>query len=547
MYKRFLNLETKTINRAAIILAVSSLLSGMLGLFRDRLLAGTFGAGSELDIYYAAFRIPDFIAMVLIMGSISAAVIPLFSEYLAKSKEEAWIFFSNLLNSFLLFLIFLSILMIIFVPQILSVIVPGFSGEKLQTTIDLTRIMFLSPILLGISHIISGVLRVFKRFLVTSLSPIMYNIGIISGILFFVPKWGIKGLAWGVVFGALLHLLIQLPIIFTVGFKPRKVLDFSHPGLLRAIKLTLPRTLGLAANQINLIVITAIGSTLAAGSISVFNLANNIQRLPITFIAASFSTAAFPFLALYFSEQKRDKLVEEFWSVFKQIVFFIIPISLLIFILRAQIVRIVLGTGKFAWSDTQLTAACLGIFSIGIFAYGLSLLVSKTFYALHNTKTPALVALVSIIINVVLSFSFIWLLRFDNIFSNYLTRFLDVENIDGNLVVGLPLALSISGIIQLVLLLLFLYIKLDTIKMKEILNFAGKIIICSVLLILASLIVIKIMAQFVDMQTFVGVFLQTAVVSVAGIAIYSITALILRLKEITTVKKYIFRKLNGNA
>ncbi|KPJ55282.1 hypothetical protein AMJ47_00165 [Parcubacteria bacterium DG_72] len=546
MYKRILNSETKTINRAAVILAVSSLLSGILGLFRDRLLAGTFGAGSELDIYYAAFRIPDFIAMVLIMGSISAAIIPLFSEYLVKSKEEAWKFFSNLLNSFLLFLVIISILMIIFVPQILRLIVPGFSGEKLQTTITLTRIMFLSPILLGISNIISGVLRVFKRFLVTSLSPIMYNIGIISGILFFVPRIGIKGLAWGVVFGALLHLLVQAPIIFSLGFKPKRALDFCHPGLLKAIKLTLPRTLGLAASQINLIVITAIGSTLAAGSIAVFNLADNLQRLPVTFIAASFSTAAFPFLALYFSRKEKEKLVQEFLGVFKQIIFFIIPISLLIFILRAQIVRVILGTGKFAWVDTQLTAACLGLFSIGIFAYGLSLLVSKTFYALQDTKTPALIALASILVNVCLSFFFIWVLRFNNIFSSFLTRFLDIEKVDNSLVVGLPLALSISGIIQLVLLLAFLYKKVEIIKIKEILDFIVKILICSILLILASFLSLKIMAQLVNMQTFVGVFLQAAVSSVIGIAIYCVAALMLRLKEITTVKKYIFRKLNGN-
>jgi putative peptidoglycan lipid II flippase len=546
MYKRFLNSETKTINRAAVILAVSSLVSGILGLFRDRLLAGTFGAGNELDIYYAAFRIPDFVAMALIMGSISAAIIPLFSEYLVRSKEEAWHFLSNLLNSFLLFLVIISIILIIFVPQILHLIVPGFSGEKLQATVALTRIMFLSPILLGISNIISGVLRVFKRFLVTSLSPIMYNLGIISGILFFVPRMGVMGLAWGVVFGALLHLLIQLPIIFGLGFKPKRALDFSHPGLLKAIKLTLPRTLGLAASQINLVVITAIGSTLAAGSIAVFNLANNLSNLPVTFIAASFSTAAFPFLALYFSEKNNQKLIDEFLGVFKQIIFFIIPISLLVFILRAQIIRIILGTGKFAWADTQLTAACLGLFSIGIFAYGLSLLVSKTFYALQNTKIPAFVALASIIANICLSFFFIWILSFPNIFSSYLTGFLDISNIDGNVVVGLPLALSLSGIIQLSLLLFFLYRKLEIDRIKQLFNFISKVFVCSVLLILVSFLSIRIMAGMVNMQTFFGVFLQAAAAFLAGLAIYSTAALMLGLKEITTVKRYLFRKLNGN-
>lgn len=543
MYKRFLNLETKTINKAAVILAVSSLVSGLLGLLRDRLLAGTFGAGNDLDIYYAAFRIPDFVAMVLLMGSISAAIIPLFSEYLANSEKEAWHFLANLLNSFLLFLIVVSAIMIVFVPQILSLIAPGFSGEKLQTTIVLTRIMFLSPLILGISNIISGVLRVLRRFLVTALSPIMYNLGIILGIIFFVPEWGLIGLAWGVVFGAFLHLLVQVPIILKLGFKPKRALDFFHPGLIKAVKLTLPRTLGLAANQINLIVITAIGSTLAAGSIAVFNLANNLQNLPITLIANSFSTAAFSFLAIYFSQKQKDKFADEFSAVLRQIIFFLMPISVLMFILRAQIIRIILGTGKFAWTDTQLTAACLGLFSIGIFAYGVSLLVSKAFYAMHDTKTPAYIALLSIGINVGLSFFFLKILSFNNIFQNYLMRFLDIEKIDGNKVVGLALALSISGIIQVFLLLVLLYRKLENIKIKEIFYFCIKIFAGLIALAFFGVLCLKITAGFVDMQKFWGIFLQAAIASIIGLGAYIACAFVFKLKEITTVKNYILKKL----
>jgi len=224
MFRRFLNFETKSINTAAVILAVSSLVSGLLGLLRDRLLAGSFGAGNELDIYYSAFRIPDFISTILIIGSISAAIIPIFSQYLNRSKDEAWNFFGNLLNCFLVLLIVVSALMIVFVPQILHLIVPGFSGDKFAKTVELTRIMFLSPIILGISNIISGVLRIFGRFAVTSLSPILYNFGIILGIVFLVPVFKLNGLAWGVVLGASLHLIIQIPILLKVGFKPKKIL-----------------------------------------------------------------------------------------------------------------------------------------------------------------------------------------------------------------------------------------------------------------------------------------------------------------------------------
>lgn len=535
MYNHIFNSQTKTITSAAGILAISSLISGVLGLLRDRLLAGNFGAGDELDIYYAAFRIPDFISMVLIMGAISAAIIPVFSEYLVRSRKEAWQFFSNLLNLFLFFLVVISAILIIFVPQILSLIVPGFSGEKREMTILLTRIMFLSPIFLGISNIISGILRVFRRFLVTSLTPIIYNLGIIFGILFFVPWLGLKGLAWGVVFGGFLHFFIQLPILLKVGFKPQKILNFSHPGFLKTIKLTFPRALGLAANQINLIVITAIGSTLIAGSIAVFNLANNIQKLPITLIAVSFSTAAFPFLAVYFSKKNKAKLIEEFSSVFRQILFLIVPISLLIFILRAQIVRVILGTGRFGWADTQLTAACLGIFSFGIFASGLSLLVSKTFYAFQNTKVPALIALFAIAINVGLSFLFIWLLSFENSFQEYLINFLDLQQVKGSSVVGLPLALSLSAIIQLFLLLIFLYKKIGDFKIREISFSLAKILIAGILLTGTAFFTLQITANFVNMKTFFGVFLQGSIAGLAGISVYILAAFILKSPEVRTI------------
>lgn len=541
MFKRFLNFETKSINSAAIILAVSALASGLLGLLRDRLLAGSFGAGNELDIYYSAFRIPDFISTILIIGSISAAIIPIFSEYLSKSKDEAFKYFGNLLNCFLVLLIVISALMIVFIPQILHLIVPGFSGEKFDKTVELTRIMFLSPIILGISNIVSGVLRIFGRFVITSLSPILYNLGIILGILIFVPIFKLNGLAWGVVFGAFLHFIVQIPILLMLGFKPMKLLDFWHPGVLKTIKLTLPRTLGLAANQINLIIITAIGSTLSVGSIAIFNLANNLQSLPITFIANSFSTAAFPFLALYYSEKKKDKFIFEFSSVFRQILFYTIPVSLFIFILRAQIIRIILGTGKFTWGDTQITAACLGLFSIGIFAYSLSLLVSKAFYALQNTKIPAVIAFLSIVINVILSFFFLWVLSFQNFFSQSLIDLLDIEGIKGNIVIGLPLALSVSGIIQLILLLAIFY-KKSGIKIKKIALFAIKVAFTGLSLAIASIIVRNISSSFVNMKSFWGVFGQTAASALAGIIVFAFIAHWLKLPEILVIKQLFFKK-----
>ncbi len=308
MIKKFLNSQSKSISSASLILAISSLASAVLGLLRDRLLAGTFGAGSDLDVYYSAFTVPDFIALILIFGAIAAAVIPIFSGYLIKSKDEAWKYFSTLLNVFLGFLIIISVILIIFAPAIISLTAPGFSGHKKYLAVLLMRIMFLSPIILGASNMISGVLQIFHRFLVTALAPLLYNIGIICGIVFFVPRMGLQGLAWGVVFGGVLHLLIQLPALFFSGFKYKASFNYKDAGVVKTIKLMAPRSLGLGAGQLNTIATTAIASTLMAGSIAVFNLANNLSSIFGKCHSGFCFNGFFPFNVYGFFKERRGRI-----------------------------------------------------------------------------------------------------------------------------------------------------------------------------------------------------------------------------------------------
>ena len=410
--QKFLNSQTKSISSASLILAISYLVSAVLGLLRDRLLAGTFGAGNELDVYYAAFTVPDFIALILIFGAIAAAVIPIFSSDLIKSKEEAWRYVSTLLNVFLGFLIIVCMILIIFTPAIVSLTAPGFSGHKKDLAVMLMRIMFLSPIILGASNMISGILQVFHRFLVTAIAPLLYNIGIIIGILFFVPKFGLQGLAWGVVLGGILHLSIQLPAFFFSGFRYKANFNYKDPGVVKTIKLMVPRSLGLGAGQLNTIATTAIASTLMAGSIAVFNLANNLSSILVNAVAVSVSTASFPSMSMAFLKEENGEFLRKFSSIFRQIIFLVVPISLLVLILRAQIVRVVLGAGKFGWADTKLTTACLGILAFNLIAQALILFLSKTFYAAHNTKIPAIISGLTVAFNIALSLLLVWLVRF---------------------------------------------------------------------------------------------------------------------------------------
>jgi len=540
--QKFLNSQTKSISSASLILAISYLASAFLGLIRDRLLAGTFGAGSELDVYYTAFTVPDFVALILIFGAISAAVIPIFSSYLIKSKEEAWRYASMLFNVFLGFLIIVCIILIFFTPVIISLIAPGFSGEKRELAVLLMRIMFLSPIILGASNIVSGILQVFHRFLITALAPLLYNLGIIIGIFFFVPKFGLPGLAWGVVLGAVLHLAIQVPAFFFSGFKYKASFNYKDPGVAKTIKLMVPRSLGLGAGQLNTIATTAIASTLLAGSIAVFNLANNLASILVSAIALSVSTASFPSMSMAFIKNESEEFLRKFSGIFRQIVFLIIPLSLLIIILRAQIVRVVLGAGKFSWADTKLTTACLGILALNLIAQALILFLSKTFYAAHNTKIPAIVSGVTVAFNISLSLLLVWLVRSFSGFNLFLQNLLRLGGVANIGVIALALAYTATAVLECVFLLYMFCKKFPDLRRKDISDSLCKILLASLIMAIFTFTIRQILGSVVSLQTFWGIFLQLIVSGAVGVATYAVSAHLLKSPESKTIVDSLLRK-----
>jgi len=542
MVNKILNHRSRTIFSAAFVLGIAALASRLLGLIRDRLLAGRFGAGDELDIYFAAFRLPDLIFNILVLGAISSAFIPVFAEYFHRDKKEAWILVNKVLNLAILACIILAGFLAIFTPQLMYLIAPGFTGSKRALTILLTRIMFLSPVLLGISSIFSGVVQYFQRFLVYSLAPIMYNLGIILGFFIFVPIWGIIGLAWGVVFGAFLHMLIQLPSAVYSGFKWKVVLNFSDKGIGKIFKLMIPRTMGLAGLQINFLVITAIASTLASGSITIFNFANNIQYVPIGILGIAFATALFPALSKAFVKQEKEEFSRDFSRTFSQTLFLIIPLSALFFILRAQIVRVILGTGQFSWIDTRLTAAALGIFSLSIFAQSLIPLISRAFYAFQNTRTPVLVSLVSILINIIFSFVFVWILKFSATSVSLFSEILKLKGIKELTILGLPLAFSLANIVNFIILLRLFAKKINWWQPKYVLNSCAKIILATLLAGLTAYACLYVLALILDTHTFIGIFFQAFIAAVIGLIIYFVTTFLLKSPEAMGLIRKIFKR-----
>lgn len=546
MIKKIFNHQTKSITFAAILLAVFNLINGVLALFRERFLASRFGASHVSDIFFAAFRIPDFIYGILIAGGVISVFLPIFSEYYNKDKEKGWYFTNVVLNCFLVLLFFLCLFFLIFTPFFIKFIAPGFNEESRAQLILLTRIMLLSPLFFVISSVFSGVLHYFNRFLIYSIAPLLYNLSIIAGILFFYPLFGLKGLGYGVVLGAALHFCIQVPSAILVGFKYQPVLDFKLAGLKKIFKLMIPRIIGSAADDLNLIIMTAIASTLVPGSISIFNYSNNLQRFPITLIGVSFATAIFPMLTKTWAAGQKKKFVENFFLSFRQILFLIIPISLLMFLLRAQLVRIILGTGRFDWLATRLTAASFGLLSFGIFAFCLIPLIARAFFSFQDTKTPVTIGIISIVLNIILSFLFIWILGFQNVFQDFIVIFLKLQGIKNIQVIGLPLALFFSGGFNVILLFIFLYkkiIKADftitsllKIKTKELYTSVARILISSILMAFQSYIILQIVAPFVNMQTFFGVFFQAAIAALFGFFVYVLINYFLKSPELKTLK-----------
>lgn len=427
-------------------------------------MAGNFGAGQDLDVYFTAFRIPDFIYNVMIAGGIVVAFMPLFSEYFLKNKEEAWRFAANVLNIFLLFLILLCGVFALFAPQLLKIIAPGFEGDQFALTVLITRILFLSPVLLGLSSVFSGVLQYFNKFLTYALAPVFYNLGIIAGIIFWVPDFGILGVVFGVVFGALLHLLVQVPAAISAGFSFKPIFALKDEKIKKVFSLMLPRTLGVAVPQINLMVVTAIASLLPAGALSVFTFSNNIQQIPMGLLGIPFATAAFPVLSRAWAAGQKMEFKEKFSEVFRKIIFIAIPSGVFVFIFRNEIIRLILKTGRFDQGDTALAGACLGLFSLGIFASCLMPLFFRSFFSMQDTKTPTIVAIFIMALNVALCFLLTHFLGFQNAFQEFIRNIFSLQGAGNIAVLGLPLAFSIDVILQFALLFVILSRKLKSVK-----------------------------------------------------------------------------------
>ena len=527
--------ESKTIAGAALLIGVSSVVSRLLGLFRDRLLVARFGVGDELDAYYASFQVPNFLFALLVLGTLSVAFIPVFTEYLAKGRrEEAWRMTNSILSIVGVAMGGLSLGLSIGAPWLVPAIAPGFSGEKLELTIALTRVMMLSPFVLALSAVFSSVLNSNRRFLAVAFAPPLYNAAIIFGILFLSKPFGVVGVAYGAIIGTVLHLLVQVPPALALGWKPRFVVDAKHPGVREVGGLFLPRVFGIDISQLSQFVGTAIGTTFGVGAPAIFNLAMNIAAVPLGVFAIPFSIAAFPALSEAAARGDRASFRDTFAATFRQILFFLIPLSAMAFVLRVHIVRVLIGARSLGWHETRLAAAALGLFALSLAFQGLAPLLARAFYALKNTLIPVLISAGAMAVNVFAIFALkAWLSTGPGAATAWL--WLGLFGVDDVRVLSLAAAFSLASVVQVVLLAYVLRRKFGRIGGAGIVRAFAKFFLGAAAGSWVAWQVVQPGVMTLEARGSVSVFKEASLASLLGLGAYVLVLRLLRSEELMAI------------
>jgi len=539
VFKLFYN-ETSGLHEAAFLLASFALLSKVLALVRDRFLADTFGASINLDIYYVAFRIPDFIFFSLASLVASAVLIPFIVEKLQK-KEDARQFFNSIFTLFFFTMAFVSVVVFFAMPTLSKLVAPGFNDAALFELVLLSRIMLLSPFLIGLSGLFASVTQSLRRFFVYAMSPVLYNVGIIFGIIVFYPLWGLQGLAYGVLLGALLHMLIQVPVLIRHGFFPRFSYNIDFQEIKNVFLLSLPRTVTLSAHHLTLLVLIAMASLMAEGSIAIFNLSFNLQSVPLSIIGVSYSIAAFPTLARLYSNGQKNAFVGQVLTATRHIIFWSLPMLVLFIVLRAQIVRVVLGTGEFGWTETRLTAAALALFAISIVAQSLMLILVRGYYAAGRTIKPLIVNLISLALVLVFAFGLVKFFGLFPFFQYFIESLLRVQDLAGTKLLMLPLAFSMGVLINAVLLWV-LFKKDFNVPSHDVMMTLRQSFFASVIMGFVAHQALRVFDNVFDINTFIGIFSQGLLSGVLGIIAGIVVLKLIKNKEIKEIGKSLKHK-----
>lgn len=518
MVRRVLNIvyrEIRGLHQAAYVLACFTFGSQLLALVRDRMLAHEFGAGATLDIYYAAFRIPDLL-FVLFASTLSVYVlIPFVARSLQGDNERyGRDLLAQIFSVFLVGYSSIALLMIVAAPWILPVMFPGIADT--ESLVTLVRILLIQPLFLGISSLFGVVTQLGHRFVLYAISPLIYNVGIIFGIVALYPIFGMSGLGYGVVLGAFGHMLVQVPFVRTSSMRFYFTLTVSREALSEVFTVSIPRAVTLSLNQFVLLVLASFASVMAVGSVAVFQFAYNLHSVPLAVIGASYSVAAFPVLSELYARSELEKFRAHLLTALRHIIFWSVPVITLAIVLRAQVVRVVLGSGAFDWDDTRLTAAVLAVLMLALVAHGINLLLVRVFYAAGYTRIPFYITLVGAVAAVVGTIILDVVYRANPAIADALADTMRLTRVGGTEVLILGIAYTTSIILQSFLLLWFIRRTFE-LHLRPLARPFLNAIIAALAGGLSAYIALNFLVAGINPETFIGIFLQGFLAGLVGL------------------------------
>lgn len=507
MFKRLLSTgkdlfakESSSILSAAIIIMGASLASALLGLLRTRLLISYFYADKAVvDVFWAAFRLPDMVFQIIIVGALSSAFIPVFSRFIGNREEENTIA-NSMINSVMIIMVLLSLGLVIWAYPLSRLIAGGFSASQLDLMANLTRIMAGAQLFFGFSSFLTGIIQSHRRFLIPALSPILYNLGIIIGILAFGKTLGIYGPALGVVIGAFLHLFAQLPLAAKLGFRYRPIIRRSHGAVREMGSLMIPRVLTLSLTQIEATAIVTFSSWLSIGSVTVMTIAQQLASVPIRLIGIPIGQASLPFFAKTTAKNNLKDLAVMVNHTILEMLYLALPASAMVLVLRIPLVRLAYGADSFPWVETVLTGKLVAILAISIAARSLTHILVRVFYAFHNTTIPLVINLIATLTNVGLSYYFLFILKSG--------------------VLGMAIAITVASLIETAILTGILY-SYAQFAVKNLFVPLGKILLATIVTGFSLWLPLRFLdALIFDTTRTIPLILLTLTVGLIGCAVY---------------------------
>jgi len=515
-----------TILSASLILSITFAISALLGFLRNRFLLSRFFSccADQLDAYNAAFRLPDLIFKLLVTGALSASFIPVFSRYLHKDKKTAYKIATTTINVLLITLFLLLSLIFIFAVPFSRLIAPGFNQQQISLMSSFTRILLTAQIFFLFSNFLTGIIQAHQIFLIPAISPILYNLSIIFGIIFISPVWGMRGVCFSVVIGAFLHFFIQIPLVKKLGFKYSFFIDTKLSGFKRILRLMAPRAISLGLTEIENTFTLLWASLLPAGSFSLLSIALQLVFFPSRIFGSTIAQASLPILSKNIAKNKLKTFRKTVINTIIQSLFLILPISVLMLVHRVAIVRLVFGAKQFPWSATLLTAKTLAFLIPTIVSQSVTQILARSFYAMHNTKTPLYVSFISVFFNLFANFFFV---RFTNLG-----------------ILGLAISASISNLIQLFGLFALFYLKVEEINLKHICQRISKIFLASLVMGLSIWFSMKVLDLFIlDTSKTLNLTTLFLTSSFLGFLVYYFICNLFNIKESKDFSRFLFHRL----